>query len=73
MCVAVTIQFIRTTEPRHRDAVYAVWQRLVDAGYIYLGQHEGWYCKADECFVPDTQLKTVEQVQGLVRVVKHAG
>ena len=33
--------FIRTTEPRHREAVQALWRKLLDAGDIYLGAYEG--------------------------------
>src|ERR1700675_3665186 len=35
--------FIRTTEPRHKAAAQALWQRLKAAGTIYLGAYEGWY------------------------------
>src|SRR5258708_17969124 len=33
--------FIRTTEPRHLKACQALWQKLVDAGDIYLGRFSG--------------------------------
>ena len=42
--------FIRTTEPRHREACQALWRRLRDAGEIYLGHYEGWYAVRDEAF-----------------------
>ena len=48
--------FIRTTEPRHHRAAQELWRRVLDRGYIYKGQYEGWYCTVDEVFVPDTQL-----------------
>ena len=42
--------FIRTTEPRHKAATTAFWQRLVERGEIYLGGYEGWYAVRDEAF-----------------------
>ena len=45
--------FIRTTEERHRRVVTAVLQRLWDAGEIYRGEYEGWYCVPDERFWTD--------------------
>jgi methionyl-tRNA synthetase len=48
--------FIRTTEPRHRTAVQDLWRRCADAGDIYKGEHEGWYCVACEQFYPEKDL-----------------
>lgn len=48
--------FIRTTEPRHHDAVKEMWRRATDAGDIYLGAYEGWYCTFDEAFLTEGQL-----------------
>ena len=42
--------FIRTTEPRHLASCAALWQRVQDAGDIYLGGYEGWYAVRDEAF-----------------------
>ncbi len=42
--------FIRTTEPRHKAACAALWEKLRDAGQIYLGHYEGWYAVRDEAF-----------------------
>jgi methionyl-tRNA synthetase len=42
--------FIRTTEPRHRRAVEALVRRSHEAGDIYEGQYEGWYCVSCEAF-----------------------
>ena len=36
--------FIRTTEPRHEEAVALFLQRLYDDGHIYSGEYEGYYC-----------------------------
>lgn len=48
--------FIRTTEPRHHEAVKEMWRRAADAGDIYLGSYEGWYCTFDEAFLTEGQL-----------------
>jgi len=48
--------FIRTTEPRHFRAAQEIWSRVANAGDIYKGDYEGWYCTVDEVFVPETQL-----------------
>jgi methionyl-tRNA synthetase len=48
--------FIRTTEPRHYEAVKEMWRRAADAGDIYLGAYEGWYCTFDEAFLTEGQL-----------------
>jgi methionyl-tRNA synthetase len=39
---------VRTTEPRHRVAVHALWRTLADRGHIYKGEHAGWYSVPDE-------------------------
>ncbi|MBE7210232.1 MAG: methionine--tRNA ligase [Gluconacetobacter diazotrophicus] len=48
--------FIRTTEPRHRAASAALWNRLLAAGEIYLGAYEGWYATRDEAFYNEDDL-----------------
>jgi methionyl-tRNA synthetase len=50
--------FIRTTEPRHARAAQEIWRRVADAGDIYKGVYEGWYCTVDEIFVPGRSLST---------------
>lgn len=50
-------RFIRTSDADHRDAVAAIWRALRDRGFIYLGQHESWYCKSDEAFLTDMQVE----------------
>jgi methionyl-tRNA synthetase len=59
MCADLTISnddFIRTTEPRHFAAAQEIWNRVQQAGDIYKGEYEGWYCTVDEIFVPEAQL-----------------
>ncbi|NGP45789.1 methionine--tRNA ligase [Bacillaceae bacterium SIJ1] len=48
--------FIRTTEPRHRQVVEAVFQRLMDQGDIYLDEYEGWYSVPDETYYAEHEL-----------------
>ena len=48
--------FIRTTEPRHKAGVAALWQRLIDSGDIYLGTYAGWYSVRDEAFYAESEL-----------------
>jgi methionyl-tRNA synthetase len=36
--------FIRTTDPRHKQRVQDVMQRVYDNGHVYKGVYEGWYC-----------------------------
>jgi methionyl-tRNA synthetase len=48
--------FIRTTEPRHRAGVTALAQRIYDAGDIYEGVYEGWYCVSCEEFKQEKDL-----------------
>jgi methionyl-tRNA synthetase len=42
--------FIRTTEPRHKQAVQEIFNRLYRQGDIYRGRYEGWYCTPCESF-----------------------
>ncbi|KAE8245054.1 hypothetical protein A4X13_0g6108 [Tilletia indica] len=48
--------FIRTTEPQHAEAVREIWRRLQEGGYIYKGEHSGWYSVSDEAFYTDQQV-----------------
>ena len=50
--------FIRTTEARHKAASAALWQKLQEAGHIYLGGYEGWYAVRDEAFYDESELTT---------------
>jgi methionyl-tRNA synthetase len=49
--------FIRTTEPRHEQAAQRFLNVLHDAGHIYSGHYEGWYCVPDETFFTQEQLE----------------
>ncbi len=48
--------FIRTTEPRHKEAVAAVWRKLSKSGDVYRDNYSGWYCTPDETFWTDGQI-----------------
>ena len=48
--------FIRTTEPRHKAGVTEIAKRLCDAGDIYEGVYEGWYCVSCEEFKQEKDL-----------------
>src|SRR6476646_394289 len=43
--------FIRTTDPRHKQGVQELWKRLEAKGYIYRGTYTGQYCVFDELYV----------------------
>jgi methionyl-tRNA synthetase len=36
--------FIRTSDEYHERGAQELWRRVRDAGYIYKGQYEGWFC-----------------------------
>lgn len=48
--------FIRTTEPRHRAGVQRMAQACMDAGDVYEGFYEGWYCVSCEAFKQEKDL-----------------
>lgn len=48
--------FIRTTEPRHAQAVTKFFERLKESEYIYEGQYEGLYCVGHEAFLKESEL-----------------
>lgn len=52
--------YIRTTEERHKKAVWAIWQVLMANGAIYKDKYSGWYCVQDETFLTETQLNIVD-------------
>lgn len=48
--------FIRTTEPRHKETVQKIFKKLYDQGDIYKSEYEGWYCTPCEAFWLERQL-----------------
>ena len=51
--------FIRTTEPRHHEAVSEIWKLVEKNGDIYLDEYEGWYDVRNEAFITETQLEEI--------------
>ena len=59
MCDALAIsydRFIRTTDQDHARASQAIWQRMEQAGDLYLSRYEGWYSVRDEAFYAEDEL-----------------
>ncbi len=48
--------FIRTTEDRHRASVSLMVKKIADAGDLYEGFYEGWYCVSCESFKQEKDL-----------------
>ncbi|MCL1816674.1 MAG: methionine--tRNA ligase [Clostridiales bacterium] len=48
--------FIRTTEPRHKQVVQEIFQKVYDKGDIYKSEYQGWYCTPCETFFTERQL-----------------
>lgn len=48
--------FVRTSDPRHVKAVQEVLQRVHDAGHVYAGHYEGYYCPRCADFKTDNEL-----------------
>lgn len=51
--------FIRTTDPKHIEAVQYAWHLLREKDLIYMSKHEGWYAVSDETFYPESQVHLV--------------
>jgi len=63
MCRALNVSnddFIRTTEPRHYDAVAHIWKRMEAQGDIYLDTYAGWYSVRDEAFYAESETEVGE-------------
>ncbi|MFO7570417.1 MAG: methionine--tRNA ligase [Smithellaceae bacterium] len=48
--------FIRTTDANHMETVRAILQKVYDAGDIYFGSYEGYYCVGCERFYMEKEL-----------------
>ena len=48
--------FIRTSEERHKKSAQALWNKLLNEGYIYLSKYSGWYSVRDEAFYNESEL-----------------
>lgn len=49
--------FVRTTEQRQAESVQRLWQKLYDAGYLYKGSYDGWYCVHEETYYAESDLE----------------
>ncbi|SMN21450.1 similar to Saccharomyces cerevisiae YGR171C MSM1 Mitochondrial methionyl-tRNA synthetase (MetRS), functions as a monomer in mitochondrial protein synthesis [Maudiozyma saulgeensis] len=49
-------KFIRTTDPFHIENVLKLWELCNKNGYIYKGEHHGWYSISDETFYPESKV-----------------
>ncbi|KAI7901075.1 tRNA synthetases class I (M)-domain-containing protein [Cokeromyces recurvatus] len=62
LCKAANVEytsFERTTNKHHKEAVKALWNKLLLNGYFYKGKHEGWYSISDEAFYTNSQVQEV--------------
>ena len=58
MCGRLNIAFDafrRTTEEAHKASAIELWQRMHDAGDLYLDRYEGWYSVRDEAFYDESE------------------
>ena len=53
--------FIRTTQPRHMAGVQKFLETLLERGYIYKDAYDGWYCRPDETYFTETQVRHHEE------------
>lgn len=51
--------YVRTTEDRHKTAVWKMWNDLETQNAIYKDKYSGWYCVSDETFLTESQLQIV--------------
>jgi len=47
---------IRTTEPRHKERVQKLWNKMLANGDIYLDKYAGWYSVRDEAYFDEGEL-----------------
>lgn len=50
-------RFIRTSEPAHHAASQEMVRRATQAGDVYKGKYEGWYCNSCENYYVETDLQ----------------
>jgi len=55
--------FIHTTERRHHISSEAIWQRMQQAGDIYLDKYSGWYSVRDEAYYAEDETELNGQNQ----------
>jgi methionyl-tRNA synthetase len=52
--------FIRTSEPRHRESVSRIVTKMLQRDDIYLGSYEGWYDEGQEEFITETEARDAD-------------
>jgi methionyl-tRNA synthetase len=60
--------FIRTSQPRHKEKAQQYMAELLKTGDVYLGEYEGWYDAGQEEYLPENKageelLFSSEQIQ----------
>ncbi|MFC7448709.1 methionine--tRNA ligase [Rhodococcus daqingensis] len=53
-------RFIRTTDEDHEAACKVIWERMVEAGDIYLDTYAGWYSVRDEAYHTEAETEVLE-------------
>ena len=48
-------RFIRTSEPSHHRSVQTIWNRMQQAGDIYIDAYSGWYSVRDEAYYAEEE------------------
>jgi methionyl-tRNA synthetase len=48
-------RFIRTSEPAHHHSVQTIWNRMQQAGDIYIDTYSGWYSVRDEAYYAEDE------------------
>jgi methionyl-tRNA synthetase len=48
-------RFIRTSEPAHHRSVQEIWNRMLEAGDIYIDTYAGWYSVRDEAYYAEEE------------------
>jgi methionyl-tRNA synthetase len=59
LCARLAISnddFVRTTEPRHKEVVRLILDRLYRSGDIYAGEYEGYYSQKQEQFLTEKDM-----------------
>ncbi len=56
-------QFVRTTQPDHKERVQQFWRRLHESGDVYEGRYEGPYCVGCEEFKLPAELVIIDGVE----------
>ncbi len=53
--------FIRTTDPEHMKVVQEILTRVREAGHVYMGKYEGWYCPKCADFKAENEVEEGER------------